>query len=71
MVSALVATIVAGITGFCFTLGKFGAAFAAACAIFGAQWFTQASLAANAKTCVFIAVVPAPLAVQYHGSGCR
>lgn len=57
-----------GIAGFCVLLPA--GAIQIACGVAGAQWFTQASLAANANTCVFIAAVPAPIAVRYFGSGC-
>ena len=58
------------ITGFCTALGK-TPPLAAACAIAGAQWFLQAGLAANANECVFIAAVPAPLAVRWISNECR
>ncbi|MDF2918673.1 MAG: hypothetical protein K0S70_2890 [Microbacterium sp.] len=55
------------VTGFCGLLpGPFGAA----CGVVGAQWFLQASLAAQANGCVFIAVVPAPLAIRYESANC-
>ena len=56
------------ITGFCAALPG---AFRVACAIFGADWFFQASLAASARGCVFIAVVPAPIAMRWISSSCR
>jgi hypothetical protein len=59
---------IGAITGFCAALPG---AFAIACAIFGADWFLQASLAANARGCVFIAVVPAPIAMRWISSSCR
>lgn len=43
----------------------------AACAIAGGQWFWQAQRAADEDGCVFIAAVPAPLAVRYLGKDCR
>lgn len=59
---------IGAVTGFCAALpGAFGIA----CAIAGAQWFLQAGLAANANGCVFIATVPAPLAVRWLSSKCR
>ncbi len=55
------------VTGFCALLpGPFGAA----CGVLGAQWFLQASLAAQANGCIFIAVVPAPLAIRYESANC-
>ena len=44
---------------------------APACAILGISWFTQASQAANANGCVFIAAVPAPIAVRWLSPECR
>lgn len=58
------------ITGFCVALGKWPP-LAIGCAIAGAQWFLQAGLASNAKACVFIAAVPAPLAVRWTSSQCK
>jgi hypothetical protein len=56
------------ITGFCAALpGQF----AIACAIFGADWFLQAALASEVNGCVFIAVVPAPIALRWISSSCR
>jgi len=54
-------------SGFC---GLLPGAFAAACGVLGAQWFLQAQLAADAGECVFIAVVPAPVAVRYDSHNC-
>lgn len=55
-------------SGFC---GFLPGAFAAACGVLGAQWFLQAQMAADANACVFIAVVPAPVAVRYNSHNCR
>lgn len=56
------------VTGFCAALpGPFGVA----CAVFGAQWFLQAQLAVNARSCVFISVVPAPIALRWNSPECR
>ncbi len=40
------------------------------CGVFGAQWFLQASIQAQANRCIFIAVVPAPIAVRYDSKNC-
>ncbi|WP_052521572.1 hypothetical protein [Agreia bicolorata] len=61
---------VGAVTGFCATIAKFPA-LAAACGIAGAQWFLQAGLAANANGCVFIAAIPAPLAIRWISDNCR
>lgn len=53
--------------GFC---GLLPGAFAAACGVLGAQWFLQAQMAADAGECVFVAVVPAPVAVRYDSHNC-
>lgn len=59
---------VGGIAGFCgFLPGGFGIA----CGIAGAEWWTVAGLAANAKGCVFIAVVPVPIAARWNSSQCK
>jgi len=58
------------ITGLCGLLGKWPA-LGVACAIAGVQWFLQASYAANANGCVFLAAVPAPLAVRWVSPQCR
>lgn len=56
------------ITGFCAALpGPFGVA----CAVLGAQWFLQAQLAADADSCVFISVVPAPIALRWSSPECQ
>ncbi len=58
------------IAGFCVALGKWPA-LAVGCALAGAYWFTQAALAANANGCVFIAAVPAPLAMRWITPQCK
>lgn len=59
-----------GIAGLCSGLWRWPA-LGAACGIAGFQWWTQAGLAANANGCVFIAAVPAPLAVRWLSNKCR
>ncbi|WP_156496015.1 hypothetical protein [Microbacterium sp. T32] len=59
-----------GIAGLCSSLWKWPA-LGAACGIAGFQWWTQAGLAVNANGCVFIAAVPAPLAVRWLSGNCR
>jgi len=59
-----------GIAGLCSSLWRWPA-LGAACGIAGFQWWTQAGLAVNADGCVFIAAVPAPLAVRWLSSACR
>lgn len=59
---------VGGVTGFCALLSG---PLAIVCGIAGAPVVPQAGLAANANACVFIAAVPAPLAVRWFSSKCR
>lgn len=58
------------IAGFCVALSKWPP-LAIGCGIAGAYWFTQAALAANANGCVFIAAVPAPLAMRWITPHCK
>ncbi|MBG6192378.1 hypothetical protein IWX64_003350 [Arthrobacter sp. CAN_A212] len=41
-----------------------------ACAIAGGSWFIQARTASNSNQCIFLAAIPAPIAIRYTGSGC-
>jgi hypothetical protein len=56
------------VSGFC---GLLPGPFAIACGVLGADWWTQAGLAAEANECVFIAVVPAPIAMRWITSACK
>lgn len=53
--------------GFCGALGRI---YGIWCGVFAAQWFTQAVIASQNNQCIFIATIPAPLAIRYTGSGC-
>lgn len=53
--------------GFCAALGRI---YGIWCGLFAAQWFTQAVIASQNNQCIFIATIPAPLAIRYTGSGC-
>lgn len=59
-----------GVAGMCGLLAKYPG-IGTACGLVGAYWFTQAGLAANAKGCVFIAAVPAPLAMRWVSPQCK
>jgi hypothetical protein len=59
-----------GVAGFCSGLAKWGT-LAVACGIAGAQWWTQAGMAVNANGCVFIAAVPAPIAMRWLSKQCK
>lgn len=58
-----------GVAGFCVLVPP--GPFQIACGVAGADWFFQAGLAANAGGCVFIAAVPAPLAMRWSSPECR
>ncbi|WGD37587.1 hypothetical protein [Lysinibacter sp. HNR] len=60
-----------GATGICGALAKFSPPLAGACGAAGAYFFTQANIAQSAKKCLFISIVPVPLAMVYKDGDCR
>ena len=56
------------VAGFC---GLLPGTLAVVCGVAGAQWFLQASLAAQARQCVFIAAAPAPIALRWLSNQCK
>lgn len=57
-------------TGMCSILGLWAPPVAIVCGAYGAYFFTQAGLANGQGKCVFISVVPAPLAMVYDDGDC-
>ena len=59
-----------GAAGMCAILATWAPPVAAVCGFYGAYFFTQASIANSQGKCVFISVVPAPLAMVYKDGHC-
>ena len=59
-----------GIAGMCTLLGSWAPPAALVCGFYGAYFFAQASIANSQGKCVFISVVPAPLAMVYKDGDC-
>lgn len=59
-----------GAAGMCGILATWAPPIAVVCGFYGAYFFTQASIANSQGKCVFISVVPAPLAMVYKDGDC-
>lgn len=57
--------------GFCALFSRLAPNMAWACGLYGAYFFTRSKQISAAQQCMFISVVPAPLALNYYGKGCK